>query len=106
MDIILNEKDDNIFKNEEITNTFNGYFGSIVEQLDLHIWTESSSNILLLYASDGGINHPSIKTIKQNFHTSSKFLFQHVSVNDMKQVIKDFKSKKSAGGDILVNILK
>ena len=37
MDIILNEKDDNIFKNEQITNTFDGYFGSIVEQLDLHI---------------------------------------------------------------------
>ena len=36
-DIVLNEKDDNIFKNKEITNTFNEYFGSIVEWLDLHI---------------------------------------------------------------------
>ena len=36
-DIILNEKDDNIFKNKEITNTFNEYFRSIVEWLDLHI---------------------------------------------------------------------
>ena len=35
--IVLNEKDDNIFKNKEITNTFNEYFGSIVEWLDLHI---------------------------------------------------------------------
>ena len=66
--IVLNEKDDNIFKNKEITNTFNEYFGSIVEWLDLHIWTEGSSNILLSYTSDGGINHPSIKTIKHNFN--------------------------------------
>ena len=36
-DIVLHEKDDNIFKNKEITNTFNEYFGSIVEWLDLHI---------------------------------------------------------------------
>ena len=66
--IVLNEKDDNIFKNKEITNTFNEYFGFIVEWLDLHIWTEGSSNILLSYTSDGGINHPSIKTIKHNFN--------------------------------------
>ena len=36
-DIVLHEKDDNIFKNKEITNTFNKYFGSIVEWLDLYI---------------------------------------------------------------------
>ena len=44
-DIILHEKDDIIFKNQEIANTFNEYFGSIVESLDIHIWTEGSSNI-------------------------------------------------------------
>ena len=31
MDIILNEKGDIIFKNKEIANSFNEYFGSIVE---------------------------------------------------------------------------
>ena len=36
-DIILNAKRDIIFKNKEITNTFNEYFGSMVESLDLHI---------------------------------------------------------------------
>ena len=44
-DFILNEKVDIIFKNQEIANTFNEYFGSIVESLDIHIWTEGSSNI-------------------------------------------------------------
>ena len=105
-DIVLNEKDDNIFKNKEITNIFNEYFGSIVEWLDLHIQTEGSSNILLSYTSDGGINHPSIKTIKPNFNITTKFSFKHAFVNDLKQVIKDFKSNNNVGGDILINILK
>ena len=96
-DIILQEKGDIIFKNKEITNTFNEYFGLIVESLDLHIWTESSSNVPPSYTSDDDIdnnlikfvNHPSIKTIKQNFNIVGKFSFQPVSVNDVKQVIKD-----------------
>ena len=78
----------------------------MVEWLGLHIWTEGSSNILLSYTSDDGINHPSIKIIKQNINITSKFLLQHVSLNDMKQAIKDFKSNRSVGGDILINILK
>ena len=32
--------------------------------------------------------------------------FQPVSVNDVKQVIKDLERNKSVGGDILTNILK
>ena len=36
--IMSNEKKgDIIFKNKEIAHTFNEYFGSIVESLDLHI---------------------------------------------------------------------
>ena len=33
-------------------------------------------------------------------------MFQPVSVNDVKQDIKDFKSNRSVGGDIPTNILK
>ena len=113
-DIILHEKGDIIFKNKEIANTCNEYFGSIAESLDLHIWTESSFNVPPSYTSDDDIdnilirfvNHPSIKTIKQNFNITSKFSFQPVSGNDVKQVKKDPKSNKSVGGDIPTNILK
>ena len=114
-DTILHEKGDIIFKNKEIANTFNEYLGSIVEPiLDLHIWTESSSNVPPSYTSDDDkdnilikfVNHASIKTINQNFNITSKFSFQPVSVNDMKQVIKDLKSTKSVVGDISTNILK
>ena len=33
-DIALNEKGDAIFKNKDIANTFNEYFGSTIESLD------------------------------------------------------------------------
>ena len=31
-----------LLKNKYIANSFNEYFGSIVESLDLHTWTEGS----------------------------------------------------------------
>ena len=96
------------------SNTFNEYFGSIVKSLDIHIWTEGSYNVPPSCTSDDDIdnilikfvNRPSIKTIKQNFNITSKFLFQPVSVNDVKQVIRDLKSSKSVSGGIPINILK
>ena len=74
-DIILNEIGNVIFFKKENANTFNEYFGSVVESLDLHIWTEGSYNVPQSYISDEDIDnilikfvdHPSIKTIKQNF---------------------------------------
>ena len=45
-DVTWNEKSDIVFKNKEIANTFNEYFGSTVESLDLHIWTEVSTSII------------------------------------------------------------
>ena len=43
--IILSEKGDIILKTKEIANIFNEKFGSIVQSLDLHIWTQGSSNV-------------------------------------------------------------
>ena len=95
-----------MFKNKEIANIFNEYFGSIVESLDLHIWTKDSSNLPPSYTSHDGIdnilitfvNHPSIKTIKQNVNIISKFSFQLVSVYNVKQVNKDLKSNNLLAG--------
>ena len=44
--IVLNEKRDIIFKDEGIANTFNEHFGTIIEWLDLHMWTKGSSKVL------------------------------------------------------------
>ena len=95
-----------MFKNKEIANTFNEYFGSIVESLDLQIWTKDSSNLPLSYTSHDGIDnilitfvhHPSIKTTKQNVNIISKFSFQLVSVYNVKQVIKDLTSNNLLEG--------
>ena len=81
MDIILNEKSNISFKNKEIANTFNEYFGSIVESLGLDMRTEGATNVLPSCTGDDSIdnilikfvNHPSIKTIKHNFNITSKF---------------------------------
>ena len=41
-DIVLNEKGELILKNKEIADTFNNYFGSIVDNLNLQHWNEGS----------------------------------------------------------------
>ena len=54
-DIILNKNSDIIFKNKKISNKFNEYYKSMVESLDLHIWTDGSTNVSPSYTSDDGI---------------------------------------------------
>ena len=56
-DIILNGKGDIISTNKEIADTFNEYFGSIVESLYVHMRTEDSSNVPPSYTSDDGIDN-------------------------------------------------
>ena len=48
--IVLNEDGELILKNKEIANTFNDYFGSVVENLNLEHWDEDSN-------SNSVINH-------------------------------------------------
>ena len=71
-DIVLNEDGELILKNKEIANTFNDYFGSVAENLNLEHWDEDSNSysginhrnnvkdIIKKYS-----NHPSIKNIKK-----------------------------------------
>ena len=49
-DIKLNEDGELILKNKEVANTFNDYFGSIAENLNLEHWGEESN-------SNSVINH-------------------------------------------------
>ena len=111
IDIMLSENGELIFKNKEITNTFNDHFGSIVDNLGLdHLDDHSLSrtkgddridNIIKLYK-----NHPSIKNIKAKFNRFRIFSFQSVSVDDVKTVIRDLKNNKCACGEIPIQILK
>ena len=52
------------------------------------------------------VNHASIRTIKQNLNITREFSCQSISVNDVKQVIKDLNSNKSVNKDVLENIWK
>ena len=111
--IVLNEKGELIFKNREIADSFNNYFGSIVDNLNLQHWNESSDmpslgvrSKDLNYIISKYRNHPSIKTIKENFPNIKKFAYQLVSIEDVKKVIKDLETNKSAWGEIPTQILK
>ena len=73
-DIVLNENGALILKNKEIADTFSNHFGSIVDNLNLQYWNETSDmpslglwSKELNYIINKYKNHPSIKTIKQNF---------------------------------------
>ena len=79
-DIVLNKDWELILKNEEIANTFNDYFGSIVENLNLEQWDEDSNSysaishrnnvkdIIKKYS-----NRPTIKKIKKKYKKYQKF---------------------------------
>ena len=71
-DIVLNEDGKLTLKNKEIANTFNDYFDTIVENLNLEHWDEeSNSHSVINHRNDVNnvikkyINHPRIKNIKK-----------------------------------------
>ena len=112
-DIVLNENGVLILKNKEIADTFNNHFGSIVDNLNLQHWNETSDmpsqgvwSKDLNYIINKYRNHPNIKTIKQNFPNVKNFAFQLVSTEDDKKVIKDLKTNKSVRREIPTQILK
>ena len=66
---MLNEDGELILKNKEIANTFNDYFGSIVENLNLEHWDEDSNS----YSKINHRNNQSIKNIKKKYKNIKKF---------------------------------
>ena len=105
-DIVLNENGELILKSKEIADILNNYFGSIVDNLNLQHWNESSDmpslgvrSKDLNYIINKYRSHPSIKIIKENFPNVKKFAFQLVSTEDVKKVMKDLKTSKSVGGE-------
>ena len=70
-DKVLNENGELILKNKEIADTFNNYFGSIVDNLNLQHQNESSDMLSLgvrskdlNYIINKYSNHPITKIIK------------------------------------------
>ena len=50
--------------------------------------------------------HPSIKNIKRNYKIASKFSFNSVSREFVKDIVNDLPSNKAAGGEIPLKVLK
>ena len=108
-DIVLNKDRKLFLENEEIADIFNNSFGSIVENLNLEQWNESStspsvcnrlndiSDIIKKY-----INYPSITKIKEKIQNIKKLAFRSVTTEEAKKVIKDLKTNKSVDGEIPV----
>ena len=104
--INLNENGNLILKNEEIAKTFIDYFGSIVKNLNLHYWEDknsvpSNSSDKINDIIKNFENHPSIYNIKTKYRGISKFSFQPVTIEEVKNM-----TNKAVGGEIPTKILK
>ena len=101
LDIILNENRELLLKDKDIADTFNEYFRSIVESLEISEISDLGFNDSNQDYLDITIRkyekHPSIQMIKQNFRIPKKFSFQSVSKDEVKKIIKDLKNSKSVG---------
>ena len=99
-------------KYKESASSFNDYFGSIVENLNLeHLDEDSNSYSGFNHRNNVKdikkyINYPYIKAIKKKYKNIKKFSFRPVTTDEVKKVIKDLKTNKSVGGEIPIQILK
>ena len=111
---MLNENGKLLLKDKDIADTFDEFFGSVVESLDLHKWESEISDLDLNDSNQNYLDittrknekYPSIQMIKQNFSIPKRFSFQPVSKDEVKKIMKDLKNSKSVGGEIPTKILK
>ena len=113
-DIMLNENGESLLKDKDIADTFNEYFGSIVESLDLYKWESEITDLGLNDSNQDYLDitirkyekHPSIQMIKQNFRISEKVSLEPASKDEVKKIIKHLRNSKSVGGEIPTKIFK
>ena len=108
---ILTENGNLILQNDKIANTFNDYFGPIVEYMDLYHWEDkpfsiSKDSYIIKNITQKYKNLSSIRTLKRNCKGISYFSFQPISVDEVIKVVKNLKDGKAVGGDIPTKILK
>ena len=111
--ITFTENVELVLKNNKITDSFNEYFETIVEDLDLH-YCKDNSELLLDTKSFDRVNnvinkyknYPRIKNIKKQFQNFGNFSFRVVSLDEVKKIIQDLKKNKFTGGGIAISILK
>ena len=107
--IMLSENGKLIVKNQDIANTFNDYFGSVGQNLNLFQQNDHNGEIHQKNVEtiiENFKNHPGYKIIKKHFKNNITFTFRHVTTDEVKKVILCLKNNKADGGEIPVKILK
>ena len=101
--IIIIENDIVYTENQVIAEKLNNYFTDVIDNLNIDdIISRDIDSIVKRYES-----HPSIIKIKQNVTIKSKFKFDNVTTDNIKDEISKLNSKKaSISNDIPANILK
>ena len=105
--IALNENGKFLTENDKIAKTFNSFFETVTDLLNLFSW---SSKVKVCDAKAQGIilnfsNHPNILKIKEKFQLDKRFSFQHVSEATVRKAVKNLPSEKVSAGEIPIKIL-
>ena len=106
--IALSENGEFLTENNKIAKTFNSFFETVTDSLNLFSW---SSKVKVCDDKVQGIilnfpNHASILKIKEKFQLNKRFSFQHVSEATVRKVVKNLPSDKVSAGEIPIKILK
>ena len=107
--ILLIENDERLLENKKVADVFNSCFQSITDFLDLFEMLFHSTN-QICDSIEKIINrfrfHVSIKNIKRNYKITSKFSFNPVSEECVKDIVNDLSSSKAADGKMPLKISK
>ena len=106
--ITLIENDRILSENNKIAKSFNTYFESVTDSLNVSEWIGESvnSNDKIEQIIAKFFKHLSILEINQKVKINRKFSFQSVSEDTVKNVVKNLPSDKAAAGEIPVAIFK
>ena len=84
-DIMLNENGELILKDKDVVDTFNEYFESIVESLDLYKWESEISDLVL---NDSNQDYLDITIRKYDKHSQPAFTCSKLTIETLEQGVK------------------
>ena len=106
--IALSENGYFLTENNKIAKTFNSFFETVTDSLNLFswsskvkVWDDKVQEIILNFSSQ-----PSILKTKGKFQLNKIFSFQHISEATVRKVVKNLPSDKVSAGEIPIKILK
>ena len=97
---LVDEKDNTLSEDEKNAETFNKFFGNIIENLNISINSEVLENVSMIQdpitaAIEKYKWHPSILKIRKHIRIEIYFHFKHIDDKKMTEELKDLNAKKS-----------